>query len=85
MEDMMDLAGYLTKTQQYLNSIKDPLSESLTDLLSLVNMHVTQSTTSAVTYPTTLAQYFHLLRRQIKRNFSKRLLRLSVHFTFTYV
>lgn len=25
----MDLAGYLTETQQYLNSIKDPLSESL--------------------------------------------------------
>lgn len=31
-----------------------------------VNMHVT--------YPTTSAQYFHLLRRQLKRNFRKPLI-----------
>jgi probable 2-oxoglutarate dehydrogenase E1 component DHKTD1 len=50
-----------------------------------VNMHVA--------YPTTSAQYFHLLRRQLKRNFRKPLiiagpkglLRLGVCFSFSEI
>jgi probable 2-oxoglutarate dehydrogenase E1 component DHKTD1 len=36
--------------------------------------HTSANVNMSVTFPTTAAQYFHLLRRQIKRNFRKPLI-----------
>ncbi len=55
----MDLAGYLTETQQYLNSIKDPLSESLKRRITTLTRY--QPSISRVSYPS------HSLRSGIEQ------------------
>ncbi|KAL0960260.1 hypothetical protein HGRIS_011890 [Hohenbuehelia grisea] len=58
-----------SRIERMLQLSDDPYDYDSTNRHSNVNMHVV--------FPTTPAQYFHLLRRQIKRNFRKPLIMAS--------